>query len=82
MVSEPTRLGPEVSLSAGVPGAVHETTGYSPSQMLFGRIFVFPFVTCCFERSPSDTFASPEEYVQNLQARFEMYTIWLKNGST
>ncbi|GFW48863.1 retrovirus-related Pol polyprotein from transposon 412 [Trichonephila clavipes] len=41
--------------------AVHETTGYSPSQMLFGRDL----------RLPPDTPSSPEEYVQNLQARFE-----------
>ncbi|GFV24098.1 retrovirus-related Pol polyprotein from transposon 412 [Trichonephila clavipes] len=49
--------------------AVHETTGYSPSQMFLAGIFV-SFVTCVFGRPP-DTPSSPEEYVQNLQARFE-----------
>ncbi|GFV77070.1 retrovirus-related Pol polyprotein from transposon 412 [Trichonephila clavipes] len=44
--------------------AVHETTGYSPSQMLFGRDLRLP---CDLLDTPS----SPEEYVQNLQARFE-----------
>ncbi|GFS55317.1 retrovirus-related Pol polyprotein from transposon 412 [Trichonephila clavipes] len=49
--------------------AVHETTGYSPSQMLFGRDLRLP-CDLLFGR-PSDTPSSPEEYVQNLQARFE-----------
>ncbi|GFW76555.1 retrovirus-related Pol polyprotein from transposon 412 [Trichonephila clavipes] len=60
--------------------AVHETTGYSPSQMLFGRDLRLP-CDLLFGRPP-DTPSSPEEYVQNLQARFKMYTIWLENGST
>ncbi|GFW79740.1 retrovirus-related Pol polyprotein from transposon 412 [Trichonephila clavipes] len=49
--------------------AVHETTGYSPSQMLFGRDIRLP-CDLLFGRPP-DTPSSPEEYVQNLQARFE-----------
>ncbi|GFV07696.1 retrovirus-related Pol polyprotein from transposon 412 [Trichonephila clavipes] len=49
--------------------AVHETTGYSPSQMLFGRDLRLP-CDLLFGRPP-DTTSSPEEYVQNLQARFE-----------
>ncbi|GFW27160.1 hypothetical protein TNCV_93861 [Trichonephila clavipes] len=49
--------------------AVHEITGYSPSQMLFGRDLRLP-CDLLFGR-PSDTSSSPEEYVQNLQARFE-----------
>ncbi|GFW60701.1 retrovirus-related Pol polyprotein from transposon 412 [Trichonephila clavipes] len=49
--------------------AVHETTGYSPSQMLFGRNLRLP-CDLLFGRPP-DTPSSPEEYVQNLQARFE-----------
>ncbi|GFX23935.1 retrovirus-related Pol polyprotein from transposon 412 [Trichonephila clavipes] len=49
--------------------AVHETTGYSPSQMLFGRDLRIP-CDLLFGRPP-DTPSSPEEYVQNLQARFE-----------
>ncbi|GFX83964.1 retrovirus-related Pol polyprotein from transposon 412 [Trichonephila clavipes] len=60
--------------------AVHETTGYSPSQMLFGRDLRLP-CDLLYGRPP-DTPSSPEEYVQNLQARFKMYTIWLDNGST
>ncbi|GFV03757.1 retrovirus-related Pol polyprotein from transposon 412 [Trichonephila clavipes] len=49
--------------------AVHETTGYSPTQMLFGRDLRLP-CDLLFGRPP-DTPSSPEEYVQNLQARFE-----------
>ncbi|GFX04395.1 retrovirus-related Pol polyprotein from transposon 412 [Trichonephila clavipes] len=49
--------------------AVHETTGYSPSQMLFDRDLRLP-CDLLFGRPP-DTPSSPEEYVQNLQARFE-----------
>ncbi|GFX23531.1 retrovirus-related Pol polyprotein from transposon 412 [Trichonephila clavipes] len=45
------------------------TTGYSPSQMLFGRDLRLP-CDLLFGRPP-DTPSSPEEYVQNLQARFE-----------
>ncbi|GFW40401.1 retrovirus-related Pol polyprotein from transposon 412 [Trichonephila clavipes] len=45
------------------------TTGYSPSQMLFGRELRLP-CDLLFGRPP-DTPSSPEEYVQNLQARFE-----------
>ncbi|GFV18917.1 retrovirus-related Pol polyprotein from transposon 412 [Trichonephila clavipes] len=49
--------------------AVHETTGYSPSQMLFWPRSSSP-CDLLFGRPP-DTPSSPEEYVQNLQARFE-----------
>ncbi|GFX85049.1 retrovirus-related Pol polyprotein from transposon 412 [Trichonephila clavipes] len=60
--------------------AVHETTGYSPSQMLFGRDLRLP---CdLLFGSPPDTPSSPEEYVQNLRHVLKMYTIWLENGST
>ncbi|GFT35278.1 retrovirus-related Pol polyprotein from transposon 412 [Trichonephila clavipes] len=45
--------------------AVHETTGYSPSQMLFGRDLRLP-CDLLFGRPP-DTPSSPEEYVQNLR---------------
>ncbi|GFW31092.1 retrovirus-related Pol polyprotein from transposon 412 [Trichonephila clavipes] len=68
---EPTRLGPESSslFLLAYRSAVHETTGYSPSQMLFGRDLRLP-CDLLFGRPP-DTPSSPEEYVQNLQARFE-----------
>ncbi|GFU74545.1 retrovirus-related Pol polyprotein from transposon 412 [Trichonephila clavipes] len=49
--------------------AVQETTGCSPSQMLFGQDLRLP-CDLLFGRPP-DTPSSPEEYVQNLQARFE-----------
>ncbi|GFW50246.1 hypothetical protein TNCV_4696641 [Trichonephila clavipes] len=49
--------------------AVHETTGYSPSQMLFGRDLRLP-CDLLFGRKVI-CYSSPEEYVQNLQARFE-----------
>ena len=49
--------------------AVHETTGYTPSQMLFGRELRLP---CdLFFGRPPDTPSSPEEYLRDLQARFE-----------
>ncbi|GFS68355.1 retrovirus-related Pol polyprotein from transposon 297 [Trichonephila clavipes] len=68
--SEPTRLGPESSsFLLAYRSAVHETTGYSPSQMLFGRDLRLP-CDLLFGRPPY-TPSSPEEYVQNLQARFE-----------
>ncbi|GFY18173.1 retrovirus-related Pol polyprotein from transposon 412 [Trichonephila clavipes] len=68
---QPTRLGPESSslFLLAYRSAVHETTGYSPSQMLFGRDLRLP-CDLLFGRPP-DTPSSPEEYVQNLQARFE-----------
>lgn len=49
--------------------AVHETTGYSPSQMLFGHNLRLP-CDLLFGRPP-DAPSSPEEYVEDLQARFE-----------
>ncbi|GFU22387.1 retrovirus-related Pol polyprotein from transposon 412 [Trichonephila clavipes] len=79
---EPTRLGPESSLFLlAYRSAVHETTGYSPSQMLLAGIFVSPCDLPLFGRPP-DTPSSPEEYVQNLQARFEDVHNLLENGST
>ncbi|GFW24344.1 uncharacterized protein TNCV_605911 [Trichonephila clavipes] len=49
--------------------AVHDTTGYSPSQMLFGRDLRLP-ADLLFSRSP-DAPLVPEEYIEKLQARME-----------
>ncbi|GFV98174.1 retrovirus-related Pol polyprotein from transposon 412 [Trichonephila clavipes] len=48
---------------------VHETTGYSPSQMLFGRDLRLP-AGLLFSR-PTDAPLAPEEYIEKLQARME-----------
>ncbi|KAF8782265.1 Retrovirus-related Pol polyprotein like [Argiope bruennichi] len=49
--------------------AVHETTGFTPSQMLFGRELRLP-CDLLFGRPP-DVPSSPEEYVHELQERLE-----------
>ncbi|GFT54355.1 retrovirus-related Pol polyprotein from transposon 412 [Trichonephila clavipes] len=48
---------------------VHETTRYSPSQMLFGRDLRLP-ADFLFRRPP-DAPLVPEEYVKKLHAREE-----------
>ncbi|GFW87593.1 retrovirus-related Pol polyprotein from transposon 412 [Trichonephila clavipes] len=53
--------------------AVYETTGYSPSQMLFGRDFR-QRADLLFSRPPGAPLAS-EEYVKKLQARMEKIMI-------
>ncbi|KAF8789440.1 Retrovirus-related Pol polyprotein like [Argiope bruennichi] len=49
--------------------AVHETTGYSPSQILFGRDLRLP-ADLLLNRLP-DAPLVPEEYVENLRTRME-----------
>ncbi|GFY31201.1 retrovirus-related Pol polyprotein from transposon 412 [Trichonephila clavipes] len=49
--------------------AVHETTSYFPSQMLFGRDLRLP-ADLLFSRPP-DAPLAPEEYIEKLQARME-----------
>ncbi|GFX28125.1 hypothetical protein TNCV_424521 [Trichonephila clavipes] len=49
--------------------AVHETTNYSPSQMLFGCDLRLP-ADLLFSRPP-DAPLAPEEYIEKLQARME-----------
>ncbi|GFX62940.1 retrovirus-related Pol polyprotein from transposon 412 [Trichonephila clavipes] len=49
--------------------AVHKTTGYSPSQMLFGRHLCLPADLLLSQ--PPDTPLAPKEYIKKLQARME-----------
>ncbi|GFT19000.1 retrovirus-related Pol polyprotein from transposon 412 [Trichonephila clavipes] len=56
-------------LSLTAWSAVHETTGYSPSQMLFERDIRLP-ADLLFSRLP-DAPLVPEEYIEKLQARME-----------
>ncbi|GFW50767.1 retrovirus-related Pol polyprotein from transposon 412 [Trichonephila clavipes] len=49
--------------------AVHETTGYYPSQMLFGRDFHLP--AYLLFSPPSDAPLAHEEYIEKLQAQME-----------
>ncbi|GFU48971.1 retrovirus-related Pol polyprotein from transposon 412 [Trichonephila clavipes] len=49
--------------------AVHGTTGYSPSQMLFERDIHLP-ADLLFSRQP-DAPLAPQNYVENFQAQME-----------
>ncbi|GFW33577.1 retrovirus-related Pol polyprotein from transposon 412 [Trichonephila clavipes] len=55
--------------------AVHETTGYSSAQMLFGYDLRLP--AGLLFRRPPDAPLPPEEYVEKLQARTEEMNLWL-----
>ncbi|KAF8778512.1 Retrovirus-related Pol polyprotein like [Argiope bruennichi] len=57
--------------------AVHETTGFTPSQMLFGRELRLP-CDLLFGRPP-DVPSSPEEYVHELQERLESVHEFARN---
>ncbi|GFS56134.1 retrovirus-related Pol polyprotein from transposon 412 [Trichonephila clavipes] len=52
-----------------IVSVLHETTGYSPPQMLFGRDFRLP-ADFLFSRPP-DVPLAPEKYVEKLQTRME-----------
>ncbi|GFY19213.1 protein NYNRIN [Trichonephila clavipes] len=56
-------------LSLTAWSGVHETTSYSPSQVLFGRDLRLP-TDLLFSRPP-DAPLAPEEYIEKLQARME-----------
>ncbi|GFX92662.1 retrovirus-related Pol polyprotein from transposon 412 [Trichonephila clavipes] len=60
--------------------AVHETTGYTPSQMLFGRDLRLP-ADLLFSRPPAAPLAT-EEYVEKLNAWMEEihHLAWQKIG--
>ncbi|GFV97086.1 retrovirus-related Pol polyprotein from transposon 412 [Trichonephila clavipes] len=57
-----TALHPQSDVTAW--NAVHETTGYSPSQVLFGRDLRLP-ADLLFSRPP-DAPLAPEEYIEKL----------------
>ncbi|GFY31575.1 retrovirus-related Pol polyprotein from transposon 412 [Trichonephila clavipes] len=64
-----TTLDLKIRSSSTTVSAVHETTGYSPSQMLFRRDLRLP-ANLLFSRPPDGPLA-PEEYVEKLQAWME-----------
>ncbi|GBN00417.1 hypothetical protein AVEN_8973-1 [Araneus ventricosus] len=62
-------LGPFPVTTKGNRSADHEVTGFTPADMLFGRTLRMP---CdIFFVRPSDTSSSPNEYLNNLEARLE-----------
>ncbi|GBM76647.1 hypothetical protein AVEN_234865-1 [Araneus ventricosus] len=60
--------------------ADHEVTGFSPADILFGRTLRLPY-DILFGR-PSDTASSPNEYLNNLEARLESVHVFARERMT
>ncbi|GBN07555.1 hypothetical protein AVEN_142001-1, partial [Araneus ventricosus] len=69
-------LGPLPVTTKGNRNAHHEVTGFTPADMLFGRTLRLPR-DILFGR-PSDTPSSPNEYLNNLEARLESVHVFAR----